>query len=135
MKNSLKNGLSAACAALALACSSFVAFAEEVVTTTTTAGTITEFSPDTFVVRTETAPEPIRYRYTKTTTYVDEAGAPVSIDVIRSGVPVTVHYQREGDHMIASRVIVRRAAPVTKSTTTTTTTKKKVDDDDDDDDD
>jgi hypothetical protein len=136
MKNSIKNGLTATVAALALACTS-VAYAGEVVVaekpvevaTTTTAGTISEFSPDTIVVRSETAPEPIRYSYSKTTTYVDEAGAPVSMDVVRSGVPVTVYYQREGDRMIANKVVVRK-----KTTTTTTTTTRKVDDDDDDDD-
>lgn len=123
-------------------------------TTTTSAGTITEFGPETIIIRTETAPQPIRYISRKTTTYVDETGAPVSIETVKSGLPVTVHYVREGDQMIASRVIVRRAttgttvpvvrerqttttvpaAPVIqerKSTTTTTTTdtnKKKSDD-------
>ena len=76
--------------------------------TTTTAGTISEFSPDTIIVKSETAPEPIRYTYTKSTTYVDEAGAPVSMEMVKSGLPVTVYYTREGDRMIASKVIVRR---------------------------
>ncbi len=83
-------------------------------TTTTTAGTISEFSPDTIIVRSETAPEPIRYSYTKTTTYVDDAGQPVSLETVRSGLPVTVHYVREGDRMIANRVIVHRAKAVTE---------------------
>jgi hypothetical protein len=77
-------------------------------TSTTTAGTISEFSPDTIIVKSETAPEPIRYTYTKSTTYVDEAGAPVSMETVKSGLPVTVYYTREGDRMIASKVIVRR---------------------------
>jgi len=107
-------------------------------TSTTSAGTVTEFSPDTIVIRSETSPEPVRYVYRKTTTYVDEAGNPVSMEVVKSGLPVTVHYIREGDQLVASRVIVRRAvthvvpvapapaAPVIeekKTTTTTTTTK------------
>lgn len=83
-------------------------------TTTTTAGTISEFSPDTIIVRSETAPEPIRYSYTKTTTYIDDAGQPVSLETVKSGLPVTVHYVREGDRMIASRVIVHRAKVVTE---------------------
>jgi len=107
-----------------------IAVAQTTVQTTTTnsAGTITEFSPDTLVIRTESAPEPVRYSYSKTTTYVDETGAPVSMETVKSGLPVTVYYIKEGDRMVASKVIVRRtvkaAAPVVeeKKTTTTTTT-------------
>jgi len=103
-------------------------------TSTTSAGTITEFSPDSIVIRSETSPEPIHYVYRKTTTYVDETGNPVSMEVVKSGLPVTVQYIREGDQLIASKVIVRQAvtrvvpaAPVIeekKTTTTTTTTTK-----------
>ena len=101
-------------------------------TTTNSAGTISEFSPDTLVIKTETSPEPIRYTYTKTTTYVDENGAPVSMAIVKSGLPVTVFYVKDGDQMVASKVIVRKvvaevpATPVvdeTKTTTTTTTNK------------
>ncbi len=100
-------------------------------TVTNTRGTISEFGPQTIVIRSEKAPEPIRYNYTKTTTYVDEAGTPVSIETVKSGLPVTVYYTRAGDGMVASKVIVHKAAPagtVEKKTTTTTTTKKKDDD-------
>ncbi len=106
---------------------------ETTTTTTTTAGTISEFGPETIIVRSETAPEPIRYSYTKTTTYVDETGAPVSIETVKSGLPVTVYYTKVGDRMVASKVIVRRAVVKTapaatieekKTSTTTTTTDK-----------
>ena len=100
-------------------------------TTTTTAGTISEFGPEMIVIRTETAPEPVRYTYSKTTTYVDEAGAPVSIETVKSGLPVTVYYTKVGDKMVATKVIVRKvvvkADPTIeekKTTTTTTTTDK-----------
>lgn len=105
---------------------------KETTSTTTSAGTISEFGPETIVIRSETSPEPIRYSYSKTTTYVDETGAPVSIETVKSGLPVTVHYVKVGDRMVASRVIVRKAvvapaAPVIeqkKTTTTTTETSK-----------
>ena len=104
---------------------------KETTTTTTTAGTISEFGPETIIVRSETAPEPIRYSYTKTTTYVDETGTPVSIETVKSGLPVTVYYAKVGDKMVATKVIVRKgvvkAAPTIeekKTTTTTTTTDK-----------
>src|SRR5580693_3511448 len=77
------------------------------------------------------AVEPIRYTYTKTTTYVDENGAPVSMETVKSGLPVTVYYVKDGDNMVVSKVIVRKAVVVTpaapapvveekKSSTTTT---------------
>ena len=100
-------------------------------TTTTTAGTISEFGPEMIVIRTETAPEPVRYTYSKTTTYVDESGAPVSVETVKSGLPVTVYYTKVGDKMVATKVIVRKVvvkqAPAIeekKTTTTTTTTEK-----------
>ena len=99
-------------------------------TTTNGAGTITEFSPDTIILRSETSPDPVRYSYSKTTTYVDETGSPVSIETVKSGLPVTVFYTKIGDRMIATKVIVRKAVVVPiapaiieqKTTTTTTTT-------------
>src|SRR4029079_17414610 len=57
----------------------------ETTTTTTSAGTISEFGPETIIIRSETSPEPVRYSYSKTTTYVDETGAPVSMDLVKSG--------------------------------------------------
>lgn len=104
-------------------------------TTTTTSGTISEFSPDVMIVKSTSGGEPIRYRYSKRTIYVDEAGSPVSVELVKSGLPVTVHYVREGDDLVASRVIVRKveAAPTVIEKNTTTTTTRKVEDDDDDD--
>ena len=106
---------------------------KETTTTITSAGTISEFGPETIIIRTETSPEPVRYSYSKTTTYVDEAGTPVSIETVKSGLPVTVYYIKVGDKMVASKVIVRKAVvkvvPAVEekktTTTTTTTTEKK----------
>jgi hypothetical protein len=87
------------------------------VTTTESLGTISEFGPDTIVIKTETSTTPTNYTYTKTTTYVDETGAPVSIETVKSGLPVTVYYTKDGDRMIANKVVVR------KTTTTKTQTQ------------
>lgn len=78
-------------------------------TTTNSAGTISTFSPDTIAIRTTTTSEPVSYSYTKTTTYVDENGSPVSMTLVKSGLPVTVYYVKDGDRMIASKVIVRNS--------------------------
>jgi len=102
------------------------AYAQSTVTTTTSAGTVSEFSPSVITVTSGGAP--VSYTYSKTTTYVDENGNPVSVETVRSGVPVTVYYSQDGTRMLASKVIVH-SAPLTdgstvikKSTTTTTTT-------------
>lgn len=133
MKTQLRKFSGALAVAAALLAAAPLASAQSVTTTTTTAGTISEFSPDTIVVRSESSADPIRYSYSKSTTYVDEAGAPVSIETVKSGLPVTVYYSREGDRMIANRVVVRKrttttteapAAVIEKKTTTTTTTEK-----------
>ena len=42
-------------------------------------GTVSEFGEKTIVIKSETSPEPVRYNYSKTTTYVDETGQPVSL--------------------------------------------------------
>ncbi|HEY0256267.1 MAG TPA: hypothetical protein VGC39_02400 [Candidatus Methylacidiphilales bacterium] len=99
---------------------------------TTSAGTISDFSPDAMTVRTVSSSTPSNYTFTKTTTYVDENGNPVSVDVVKSGMPVTVYYTQDGDRMVASKVVVRKTTTTTdapapavieqrKSSTTTTT--------------
>lgn len=98
---------------------------------TTSEGVITDFGSDRIVLRADGSPQPMPYTYTKTTTYVDETGAPIAVDTVRSGVPVTVYYSRVGDALVATKVIVKRAAVVappaveTRRTTTTTTEIKK----------
>ena len=95
-------------------------------TTTNTAGTISQFSPDSIVVKTTTSSDPITYSSTKSTTYVDADGNPVSVETVKSGLPVTVYYTQDGDRMIATRVVVSKAvvvaptAPETSETSTTT---------------
>ena len=131
MKNNILTLASAAILGLAFTITNNVAFAETIVketTTTNTAGTISEFGADTIIVRSATSPTPIRYSYSKTTTYVDESGKAVSVETVKSGLPVTVYYTKDGDRMVATKVIVRNAVPAnvpeveTKKVTTTTTT-------------
>lgn len=107
--------------ALAILITPFGLFAEQetqTVTKTETVGTVSEVSPDTIVVRTETSTSPLKYTYTKTTTYVDESGEPVTIETVKSGQPVTVYYSLEDGRMIANKVVVHK-------TTTTKTIETK----------
>ncbi|MDB4793461.1 hypothetical protein OAG63_00340 [Methylacidiphilales bacterium] len=86
-------------------------------TTTTTQnsdGTVSQFGPNTIVVSSSGSTSPQSYSYSKTTTYVDENGNPVSSETVKSGAPVTIYYTQDGDKMVATKVIVR------KTTTTTT---------------
>jgi len=79
--------------------------------------TVAEFYPyDRVIVTSSTAPVPVRYGLTRETVFVDERGRPVRVDRIQRGAPVTVQYVREHDRMMASRVVVQRAAePATVS--------------------
>ncbi len=90
---------------------------------TMSAGTIKEFGPGKIIIRTASSPKPLRYTYTKTTTYVDENGAPVSIETVRSGLPVTVYYTQMGDRLVASKIIVKKVPLIEEKKTTTTTTE------------
>jgi CRISPR/Cas system-associated exonuclease Cas4 (RecB family) len=93
--------------------------------TPTSAGTVSQFNPDTIVVKTTTSADPVSYSYTKTTTYVDENGNAVSSETVKTGAPVTVYYDKNGDKMVATKVVVRKTtvvdptAPMTQTTTTT----------------
>jgi len=125
---------------------------QETTTTTTTQGTLGEFGGQSISVNLDAGRPPVRYVSSETTNYVDESGAPLEISTVRPGVPVTIHYTKVGDTLVASRVVVRQSrtststvttpapapAPVLERQTTTTTTtsapmKVKKDDDDDDD--
>jgi hypothetical protein len=83
-------------------------------TTTTSDGTVSQFGPDSFVVKSTTSTTPLNYSYSKTTTYVDEDGNPVSSETVKSGAPVTVYYTQDGDKMIATKVIVKKTTTTTE---------------------
>ncbi len=85
-------------------------------------GTVTEYAPDRVIIRQREGVEPVPYAFARSVDYVDDAGAPVTREVITRDTPVTVRYVREGDRMLVNRVVVhRRSAPVATDTTQTTT--------------
>ena len=97
--------------------------------TTTYSGTVSELVPstNTIIIRSESAPAPTTYTYTKQTTFVDSDGNVVSQETVK-GNPVTVYYSKEGDSMVVNKVVVTKPAPAggmiqKKETTTTTETK------------
>jgi len=85
-------------------------------TTTSSDGTVSQYGPDTIVVKTSTSTDPATYSYSKTTTYVDENGNTVSSETVKSGSPVTIYYTQDGDKMVATKVIVRKTTTTTAPT-------------------
>lgn len=109
----------------------------ETTASTTVTGFISSYGPEGLGVRIEASTDPLFYNLARTTTYVDDAGAPVAVETLRSGLPVTVYYTRSPDGMLASKVVVQRAAavvtpaapaPVIERTTTTTRTLRTSED-------
>src|SRR5262244_3389167 len=99
---------------IALAVVAPFAWAQVSQTTTTTTttegnGTITEYTPGSAIVLRETA-GPVRYRFSKTVTYVTRSGKVLDEDIVRTkvrvGVPVRVHYVGTGDERMVDRVVL-----------------------------
>jgi hypothetical protein len=100
------------CVALAVAAPFAWAQVSETTTTTTTTdanGTITSFTPGNTIVLKETS-GPVSYRFGKSVTYVTRSGKVLDEDAVKTrikvGIPVRVHYMREGDNMMVDRVIL-----------------------------
>lgn len=94
---------------------------------TTRTGSFVTYTPgdEYFTFRTAPAAEPVRYYYTRETTFVDPTGRTVEVSDIRPDLPATVYYVKEGNRMIVRKVMLSRPASAViekKETTTTTTT-------------
>ena len=97
--------------------------------TTTATGTITTYTPGTDYITFRTGGTtgaPVRYYYSKDTTLLDPEGRTVTWSAVRPDLPATVYYVREGDRMIARKIVLSSSPAVIekKETTTTTTTEK-----------
>ncbi|MEP6698385.1 MAG: hypothetical protein ABJB09_01515 [Verrucomicrobiota bacterium] len=75
-------------------------------TTTTTDGTVTTFTPGQSIVVKTTSIDPISYLLGKTVQYVNKAGKEIDAAMVKPGAKVHVIYDRDGDKMIVSRVVV-----------------------------
>ena len=101
--------------------------------TTTYSGTVTQVDPSssTIMLRSESTTTPQKYSYTKKTTFVDENGKTVTYEEIQNR-PVTVYYTREGDALVATRVMVTRPTAGVMKREEKTTTERRVPDDEED---
>jgi hypothetical protein len=111
-----------------LANADMVETSKQVTTSTTYSGTVSEIQPSssTIVIKSESSPQPMRYMFNEKTTFIDASGNVVQQESIRNQ-PVTVYYQKDGDELIASKVVVTKQAPMMmeKKTTTSTTTETR----------
>jgi hypothetical protein len=77
-------------------------------TSTMNSGTVAMFGDDQIVIRPTPSSSPVTYQYTETTTYVDESGRPVAIETVKTGIPVTVFFTKDGDKLVATKVMVKQ---------------------------
>jgi ABC-type transport system substrate-binding protein len=76
-------------------------------TSTTVSGTVTTFTPGIAIfVRTGDGIDPIRYLLGKTVHYVNRAGKEIEPAMVKPGSKVQVVYDKSGDTLIVSKVVV-----------------------------
>jgi hypothetical protein len=114
--------------ALAIAVSASAEMTQETTTTTTTyTGTVSGVSPSssTIILKSDAASDvPRKYVYSERTSWVDAAGNTVTRESVQNQ-PVTIYYEKQGDQLVVSKVVMQKILPaprVEKKTTTTTTT-------------
>jgi hypothetical protein len=79
---------------------------ETTTTTTESAGTITDYTPGSYVVLNTGSGEPVRYKFSKSVTYVTPDGKVVEASTVRKNSKVRVHYIKDGNDMLVDKVIV-----------------------------
>lgn len=81
---------------------------EETIKTTVTmhSGTILKFEPGVLTLKSDQQEKALRYQYSKTTTWTNDAGEPVSPNLIKAGLPVKVRYSQRGDTLFADEVVI-----------------------------
>ena len=81
---------------------------EETIKTTVVmnSGTILKFEPGVLTLKSDQQEKALRYQYSKTTTWTNEVGEPVSPNLIKAGLPVKVRYSQRGDTLFADEVVI-----------------------------
>jgi hypothetical protein len=79
---------------------------ETTTTTTETTGTVTEFTPGHHLFLKTEADQPVRYKFSKTVSYVTSDGKVIEASKISKDSKVRVHYVKDGDDMLVDKVIV-----------------------------
>jgi hypothetical protein len=71
-------------------------------------GTVAVWRTDIGVVLDKNAAKPVQFTFGTKVECVGPEGKPLALDAIHAGDPVTVHFIREGERMIANRVTAER---------------------------
>lgn len=79
----------------------------------TSDGTVSKVSAQSIIITKSAGEQPVEYL--STTHYVDVEGNPVDIAMMKSGLPVTVHYTQTGDSLVATKVVLGKAQVVISS--------------------
>ncbi len=74
--------------------------------TTESTGMITEYTPGSMLTLKTEAAEPVRYKFSKTVTYVTPDGKVIEASKVKKNSKVRVHYVKEGSDMMVDKVIV-----------------------------
>ena len=74
--------------------------------TTESTGMITEYTPGSMITLKTEAAEPVRYKFSKTVTYVTPDGKVIEASKVKKNSKVRVHYVKEGSDMMVDKVIV-----------------------------
>lgn len=69
-------------------------------------GTIFNISHRRIVILSADSLEPVRYSHGEGTVYVDESDTPVTLEIVKSGIAVTVFYSEVENQRMANRVVV-----------------------------
>ncbi|WP_009964296.1 hypothetical protein [Verrucomicrobium spinosum] len=78
-------------------------------------GIVSKVSAQSIIITKAAGEAPVEYLSSETTHYVDADGSPVEIAMMKSGLPVTVHYTRAGESLVATKVVLGRAQVVNSS--------------------
>jgi hypothetical protein len=78
--------------------------------TSASSGIVSQVGPGSIAIQTTRSPKPVSYVANQETSYVDEAGNPVEAAAVTSGDSVTIYYSTSGTKMVATKVVVKRAA-------------------------
>lgn len=78
------------------------------ITASSVEGVVTWVTPTEIQVKTSAANDPVHVSYNRSTAYMDENGRPLGPDSVAQGQQVMVCCERQGDAMVASRVVVKK---------------------------
>lgn len=78
------------------------------ITASSVEGVVTWVTKSEIQVKTLAVNDPVAVAYTRSTTYMDENGTALGPDSVTQGRQVMIYYDRQGEAMVANRVVVKK---------------------------